>query len=108
VDSRHLHTVASLGEGLPPGHGIEVITVDQRAINIEQHSANGIGHRAPVPAPAGRKPAGRQSACSPLSGSSPISRAIAREVQQRAIAELRFKASLHGATVNVTIDDVIT
>ena len=34
--------------------------------------------------------------------------AIAREVQQRAIAELRAKAGLHDVTVNVTIDDVIT
>jgi uncharacterized alkaline shock family protein YloU len=34
--------------------------------------------------------------------------AIAREVQQRAIAELRAKTGLHDVTVNVTIDDVIT
>jgi uncharacterized alkaline shock family protein YloU len=34
--------------------------------------------------------------------------AIAREVQQRAIAELRTKTGLHEVTVNVTIDDVIT
>jgi uncharacterized alkaline shock family protein YloU len=34
--------------------------------------------------------------------------AIAREVQQRAIADLRAKAGLHDVTVNVTIDDVIT
>lgn len=34
--------------------------------------------------------------------------AIAREVQQRAIAELRAKTGLHDITVNVTIDDVIT
>ena len=34
--------------------------------------------------------------------------AVAREVQQRAIAELRAKAGLHDVTVNVTIDDVIT
>ena len=34
--------------------------------------------------------------------------AIAREVQQRAIAELRTKAGLQDVTVNVTIDDVIT
>ncbi len=34
--------------------------------------------------------------------------AIAREVQQRAIAELRVKAGLRDVTVNVTIDDVIT
>lgn len=34
--------------------------------------------------------------------------AIAREVQQRAIAELRAKARLRDVTVNVTIDDVIT
>jgi hypothetical protein len=34
--------------------------------------------------------------------------AIAREVQQRAIAELRANAGLHDVTVNVTIDDVIT
>jgi uncharacterized alkaline shock family protein YloU len=34
--------------------------------------------------------------------------AIAREVQQRAIAELRAKAGLSDVTVNVTIDDVIT
>jgi hypothetical protein len=34
--------------------------------------------------------------------------AIAREVQQRAIAELRAKAGLRDVTVNVTIDDVIT
>jgi uncharacterized alkaline shock family protein YloU len=33
--------------------------------------------------------------------------AIAREVQQRAIADLRAKAGLHDVTVNVTIDDVI-
>jgi uncharacterized alkaline shock family protein YloU len=34
--------------------------------------------------------------------------AIACEVQQRAIAEVRAKAGLHDVTVNVTIDDVIT
>jgi uncharacterized alkaline shock family protein YloU len=34
--------------------------------------------------------------------------AIAREVQQRAIAELRAKTGLHDVIVNVTIDDVIT
>jgi uncharacterized alkaline shock family protein YloU len=34
--------------------------------------------------------------------------AIAREVQQRAIAELRAKAGLHDVAINVTIDDVIT
>jgi uncharacterized alkaline shock family protein YloU len=34
--------------------------------------------------------------------------AIAREVQQRAIAELRAKTGLHDITVNVTVDDVIT
>jgi uncharacterized alkaline shock family protein YloU len=34
--------------------------------------------------------------------------AIAYEVQQRAIAELRAKTGLHDVTVNVTIDDVIT
>jgi uncharacterized alkaline shock family protein YloU len=34
--------------------------------------------------------------------------AIARHVQQRAIAELRAKTGLHDVTVNVTIDDVIT
>jgi uncharacterized alkaline shock family protein YloU len=34
--------------------------------------------------------------------------AIAHEVQQRAIAELRAKTGLHDVTVNVTIDDVIT
>ena len=34
--------------------------------------------------------------------------AIAHEVQQRAIAELRAKAGLHDVTVNVTVDDVIT
>ena len=34
--------------------------------------------------------------------------AIAREVQQRAIAELRTKTGLQYVTVNVTIDDVIT
>ena len=33
--------------------------------------------------------------------------AIARKVQQRAIAELRAKAGLRDVTVNVTIDDVI-
>ena len=33
--------------------------------------------------------------------------AIAHEVQQRAIAELRAKTGLHDVTVNVTIDDVI-
>jgi uncharacterized alkaline shock family protein YloU len=33
---------------------------------------------------------------------------IAREVQQRAITELRIKTGLHDITVNVTIDDVIT
>jgi uncharacterized alkaline shock family protein YloU len=35
-------------------------------------------------------------------------RAIAHEVQQRAIAELRAKAGLQDVTVNVTVDDVIT
>lgn len=34
--------------------------------------------------------------------------AIARHVQQRAIAELRAKTGLHDVTVNVTVDDVIT
>lgn len=34
--------------------------------------------------------------------------AVAREVQQRAIAELRRKAGLQDVTVNVTVDDVIT
>jgi uncharacterized alkaline shock family protein YloU len=34
--------------------------------------------------------------------------AMAREVQQRAVADLRAKASLHDVTINVTIDDVIT
>src|SRR6266550_8914678 len=34
--------------------------------------------------------------------------AIAHQVQQRAIAELRAKTGLHDVTVNVTIDDVIT
>ena len=34
--------------------------------------------------------------------------AIAHEVQQRAIAELRTKTGLQDVTVNVTIDDVIT
>jgi uncharacterized alkaline shock family protein YloU len=34
--------------------------------------------------------------------------AVAREVQQRAIAELRAKAGLQDVTVNVTVDDVIT
>jgi uncharacterized alkaline shock family protein YloU len=34
--------------------------------------------------------------------------AIAREVQQRAIAELRAQTGLRDVTVNVTIDDVIT
>ncbi len=34
--------------------------------------------------------------------------AIAREVQQRAIAELRAKTGLHDVTVNVTVDDIIT
>jgi len=34
--------------------------------------------------------------------------AIARQVQQRAIAELRAKTGLRDVTVNVTIDDVIT
>jgi uncharacterized alkaline shock family protein YloU len=34
--------------------------------------------------------------------------AIARQVQQRAIADLRAKTGLHDVTVNVTIDDVIT
>ena len=34
--------------------------------------------------------------------------AIAREVQQRAIAELRTRTGLQDVTVNVTIDDVIT
>ena len=34
--------------------------------------------------------------------------AIAYEVQQRAIAELRAKAGLQNVTVNVTVDDVIT
>ena len=33
--------------------------------------------------------------------------AIAREVQQRAIAELGAKAGLQDVTVNVTVDDVI-
>ena len=32
--------------------------------------------------------------------------AIARQVQQRAIAELRAQTGLHDVTVNVTIDDV--
>ena len=34
--------------------------------------------------------------------------AIARQVQQRAIAELRAKTGLRDVTINVTIDDVIT
>jgi uncharacterized alkaline shock family protein YloU len=34
--------------------------------------------------------------------------AIAYQVQQRAIAELRAKAGLQNVTVNVTVDDVIT
>ena len=34
--------------------------------------------------------------------------AIAHEVQQRAIADLRAKAGLQDVTVNVTVDDVIT
>jgi uncharacterized alkaline shock family protein YloU len=34
--------------------------------------------------------------------------AVAREVQQRAIAELRAKAGLRDVTVNVTVDDVLT
>ena len=34
--------------------------------------------------------------------------AVAREVQQRAVAELRRKAGLRDVTVNVTVDDVIT
>jgi uncharacterized alkaline shock family protein YloU len=34
--------------------------------------------------------------------------AVAREVQRRAIAELRTKAGLQDVTVNVTVDDVIT
>lgn len=34
--------------------------------------------------------------------------AVAREVQRRAIAELRSKAGLQDVTVNVTVDDVIT
>jgi uncharacterized alkaline shock family protein YloU len=34
--------------------------------------------------------------------------AIAHQVQQRAIAELRAQTGLHDVTVNVTIDDVIT
>jgi uncharacterized alkaline shock family protein YloU len=33
---------------------------------------------------------------------------VAREVQRRAVAELRSKAGLRDATVNVTVDDVIT
>jgi uncharacterized alkaline shock family protein YloU len=33
---------------------------------------------------------------------------VARDVQQRAIAELRTKAGLQDVTVNVTVDDVIT
>ena len=34
--------------------------------------------------------------------------AVAREVQRRAVAELRSKAGLRDATVNVIVDDVIT
>ncbi|MGH3203992.1 MAG: Asp23/Gls24 family envelope stress response protein [Streptosporangiaceae bacterium] len=34
--------------------------------------------------------------------------AVAREVQRRAIAELRSQAGLQDVTVNVTVDDVIT
>lgn len=34
--------------------------------------------------------------------------AVAREVQRRAVAELRAKAGLQDVTVNVTVDDVIT
>jgi uncharacterized alkaline shock family protein YloU len=34
--------------------------------------------------------------------------AVAREVQQRAISELRAKVGLRDVTVNVTVDDVIT
>lgn len=34
--------------------------------------------------------------------------AVAREVQQRAIAELRAKVGLRDVAVNVTVDDVIT
>jgi uncharacterized alkaline shock family protein YloU len=34
--------------------------------------------------------------------------AVAREVQRRAVAELRGKARLRDVTVNVTVDDVIT
>jgi len=34
--------------------------------------------------------------------------AVAREVQRRAVAELRRKVGLQDVTVNVTVDDVIT
>jgi uncharacterized alkaline shock family protein YloU len=34
--------------------------------------------------------------------------AVAREVQQRAIAELRGKVGLRDVTVNVTVDDITT
>ena len=34
--------------------------------------------------------------------------AVARDVQRRAVAELRSKAGLRDVTVNVTVDDVIT
>jgi uncharacterized alkaline shock family protein YloU len=34
--------------------------------------------------------------------------AIAREVQRRAVAELRRQVGLRDVTVNVTVDDVIT
>jgi uncharacterized alkaline shock family protein YloU len=34
--------------------------------------------------------------------------AIARQVQQRAVAELHAKTGLHDVTVNITVDDVIT
>jgi uncharacterized alkaline shock family protein YloU len=33
---------------------------------------------------------------------------VAREVQRRAVAELRSQAGLQVVTVNVTVDDVIT
>ena len=33
---------------------------------------------------------------------------VAREVQRRAVAELRAKTGLQDVTVNVTVDDLIT
>jgi hypothetical protein len=68
MNSRHLHVVAGLGEGLPPGHGVQVITIDQRAIDIEQHRADEIGHHADIPAPAAANPRRNGGTGSPIQG----------------------------------------